>query len=89
MERKNIFTKRFPHLDIHGETEATADFIIKDFINDNVKLQSEKCVIVHGKGEGILRRKTHEILEKDQRIASYQLDEFNLGCTIVNIKEQK
>ena len=82
----NIFTKNFPHLDIHGETEATADFIIKDFINDNYKLKEEYFIIVHGKGDGILRKKTHQILSKDNRIQDFKLDNMNLGCTIVHLK---
>lgn len=82
----NIFTKRFPHLDIHGETYATADIIIKDFINDNIKMKNKNIVIVHGKGSGVLKQKVHNILAKDHRIASFKLDNYNLGCTIIELK---
>ena len=82
---ENIFTKKYPVLDIHGETEATADLLIKTFINDNYKLQNKNFLIIHGIGEGILKHKTHEILSNDHRILSYKLDEWNLGTTIVQI----
>ena len=83
---ENIFTKRYPHLDIHGEIEAIAEVIVKEFIDDNIKLMNEYIVIVHGKGEGILKKMTHEILEKDNRIIDYKLDVRNIGTTIVRLK---
>ena len=35
----DIFTKHLPHLDIHGESEATADLVIKEFINDSTTVR--------------------------------------------------
>ena len=86
---ENIFTKKYPALDIHGETEASADLLIKTFIDDNYKLHKENLIIIHGIGQGVLKNKTHEILSNDTRILSYKLDEWNLGTTIVQLKLDK
>ena len=83
---ENIFTKRYPHLDIHGESSAIAEVIIGEFINDNIKLKNEFVVIVHGKGEGILKKKTHEVLAKNSKIIDYKLDIYNMGTTIVHLR---
>ncbi len=85
----NIFTKRFPHLDLHQEYSTTADLIIKEFIKDNLKIGNEIIVFVHGKGEGILKNKVHEILKKDFNVLEYYLDPNNLGTTIVKLKIDK
>jgi len=83
---ENIFTKNYPSLDIHGETEATADLLIKTFINDNYQLQNEYLIIIHGIGEGILKNKVHELLSNDERVLSFKLDQWNLGMTIIELK---
>ena len=35
---------------------------------NNLKLKNKKIVIVHGKGEGILKEKSHALLKKDKRV---------------------
>ena len=50
MNRHKVKTNNiYPTLDLHGETTATLKFIVNDFINDNLKLQNEKIIIIHGK----------------------------------------
>ena len=85
---KDIFTARFPHLDIHGEYSAIADTLIKEFINDNYKIGNKTVIIIHGKGYGILKKKTHEILAQDSRIESFNYNIPNMGETIVILKEK-
>ena len=81
----DIFLKILPSLDLHGNTSDMIEVLIREFLNDNYKLKNFKVVIVHGKGEGILKRRTHEILSRDKRVVKYYLDGFNTGCTIVEM----
>lgn len=81
----DIFLNILPSLDLHGNTSDMIEVLIREFLNDNYKLKNFKVVIVHGKGEGILKRRTHEILSRDKRVVKYYLDGFNTGCTIVEM----
>lgn len=86
MSLSNIFTNNLPSLDLHGENSATARVLIQDFIRDNKKLKQDKIVIVHGKGTGILRRTTHDVLKRHKDVIEFQIDFYNEGSTIVRIK---
>ena len=66
----------YPSIDMHGEYTTTAYTVVDSFIKDNKKLRNKYVVIVHGKGSGALKKEVHKI----------QLDGFNLGQTIVEIK---
>ena len=76
-----------PTLDLHGENKDTARILINEFISDNIKLGNKKILIIHGIGKGILKKETHELLRKDCRIEKFYVDFFNLGSTVVEIKE--
>ena len=79
--------KNLPQHDLHGEYSFSSEVLVKGFINDQISLHNKKVCIIHGIGEGILRKTVHEILKNDKRIKSYYIDFFNPGCTIVEIKE--
>ncbi len=83
------FTVNLPKLDIHGETRELMDFIVKDFIKDNVKLKNEKIVIIHGKGKFILRNQLQLLLKKNLDVKSFRIDPFNEGQTIIELKFDK
>jgi len=76
-----MILKSYPTLDVHGETRDTVVYPVLSFLSDNMKLRHRHVVIVHGKGNGILRKKVHEILKKDIRVLEFHLDGFNLGAT--------
>lgn len=78
-----------PKLDVHGETRASVNFIVKDFIRDNVKLKKERILIVHGKGYGILREEVHSILKNHPDVESYRTNGLNIGATEVELKKKK
>lgn len=82
---KNPFTAKYPLLDIHGETTDTCLFVIKDFINDNLKLKESTVVIIHGKGSGKLKKRTQEILSIHPKVKNYYIDMYNEGSTIVEL----
>lgn len=79
------FTDYLPHLDLHGETTATSVYLIESFIRDNLKLKNAKIIIVHGKGTGALKAKTHEILKHTKAVRKYYIDGMNDGQTIVEL----
>ena len=86
---ENIFTKMYPHLDLHGETTATCVAPFISFINDNVKLKKAKVIIIHGKGEGKIKARVHELLKANKHVARYYLDPWNIGETIVELTVDK
>lgn len=79
---------QLPQLDLHGLDREYARILINDFILDNYKMKQERVIIIHGLGTGILRKTTHEVLSKNKLVQKYQLDNFNTGTTIVEIKKK-
>ena len=74
-----------PSLDLHGEYRKSAEILVKEFIDDNYKLGKKNVVIIHGVGQGILKKCVHEILKKDKRVVNFKLDNFNSGTTLVEL----
>ena len=80
-----MFYNNNPQLDLHGETRDSARILVNEFIEDNYKLKHDKLLIIHGIGSGILKKEVHEVLKKNKKVKRYKLDNFNSGCTIVEI----
>ena len=80
------FLYNLPHLDIHGYDRYSAISEIKIFIDNNLRIDNKKLVIVHGKGEGILKKATHEYLKSDKRVLEYKTNNYNDGETIVILR---
>ena len=59
---------------------------VEDFINDSVKLKHKQILIIHGVGEGILRREIYKLLSKNKYVESFNINGINVGATIVNLK---
>jgi dsDNA-specific endonuclease/ATPase MutS2 len=76
---------KYPKLDVHGETRDTVYTVVKNFINDNIKLKNEIIIIVHGKGSGILKDEIHYELKKMKEVRAFHLDYWNQGVTIVEL----
>ena len=74
-----------PTLDLHGEIRGSARILVDEFINDNLKIGKYDIAIVHGIGEGILKKEVHKVLKKNKKVVEYNLDCFNEGCTLVKI----
>lgn len=80
------FLYNVPHLDIHGYERYGAVAIVKNFIDNQVRIDTKKIVIIHGKGEGILKQATHDYLRKDKRVLEFKTNNYNNGETIVILK---
>ena len=75
-----------PSIDIHGYDRNGGVAMVKNFIDNQIRIGKRKVTIVHGKGEGILKQATHEYLRKDKRVENFKLNIFNDGETIVELK---
>ena len=82
------FLAKCDYIDIHGETSAIANVLIRRFLDDSCKLGKDKVIILHGKGTDVLRKTTHDILKKDKRVSKYYYDGFNFGMTVVELKNK-
>lgn len=87
MERQiyDIFLERYPKKDLHGLDRDSARMYTNDFVYENVILGNDTIILIHGKGEGIVRRACHEALAVNKMVQSYKVDNFNPGITIVNL----
>ena len=57
-----------PTLDLHGVDRDYARILINEFIDDNYKLGNKYIAIVHGKGEGVLKKRVHELLKTNKKV---------------------
>ena len=74
-----------PCLDLHGEDRESARILVNDFIRDSYKMGKFKVIIVHGIGTGIVKKSVHNTLKSNKLVTSYKIDNFNIGCTMVDI----
>ena len=81
-----LYRSNLPEIDLHGEDRIGARIKLKSFLDDNYKLKNMEVSIVHGIGTGILKKEVFSILQNDKRVAEYNLDMFNEGCTLARFK---
>ena len=74
----------YPTIDLHGCDRDYAVYLVKDFINDNYKLQKHTIVIIHGIGNGILKNAVHKYLKNNHLVKEFHVDVINTGCTVIN-----
>lgn len=85
----DILTSKSPKIDVHGETYDSVSLILSQFIDDNHKLGNKYIRIIHGKGEGILKNRIHELLKINRRVENFYLNNWNVGETIIVLKLDK
>ena len=83
--RSDILTSKSPRLDVHGETYESVSLYIMNFIEDNYKLVNRFIDVVHGKGEGILKKRVHEILKNNKKVKDFYINNWNVGETIIEL----
>ena len=81
-----IFIENLPKLDIHGLDQKAAEYYINQFINERVELNELMVVIIHGIGQKILLKKTHETLKNNKKVIEFKTWNYNEGITIVYLK---
>ena len=87
--RSDILTSKSPRIDVHGETYDSVSLYLTQFIDDNYKLGNKYIRIIHGKGEGILKSRIHELLKTNKKVSNYYLNNWNIGETIIVLKVEK
>ena len=85
----DIFLDRFPKIDLHGFDRDSARMAVNDFIEENIFLNNEMIVIIHGIGTGIVKNEVHDLLKHHRMVEDYKTDNFNSGITIVKLKIKK
>lgn len=85
----DILTSKSPRLDVHGETYDSVSLYVTQFIDDNYKLGNKYIAIVHGKGEGILKKRVHELLKINRKVEDFYLNNWNIGETVIVLKTSK
>lgn len=74
-----------PRLDLHGEDRDSARILVEEFLEYNYNLGQLELVIIHGIGEGILKKEVHKVLKNNKLVVEFGLDMFNPGCTLVRL----
>lgn len=82
-----IITSKTPKLDLHGEISSMVEVLVNEFIKDNYKMKKYTLQIIHGKSSNILRNEVHRVLKMNKLVEYYKLDNWNLGTTIVILKD--
>lgn len=80
-----MLTHKTPRLDLHGEEVAVVYTLVNEFINDNYKIGNEEIAIIHGKSTNILTREVHNILKNNKKVLKFNLNNWNVGETIVKL----
>jgi DNA mismatch repair protein MutS2 len=76
-------------LDVRGARGEEAMVEVEKFIDDALLLSADKLRIIHGKGDGILRKLIWSLLKKHSAVATYEYEkeEFGgTGATVVVLK---
>ena len=74
----------FTTLHLHIETLDVAMYLVKNFINDNIKMKNEYIAIIHGNGE-VLKNNLLKYLKKAKKIKEYNVDIYNSGQTLIKL----
>ena len=82
---EDIFLKNLPSIDLHGYDRESARVATNDFINDNIRLNNIKILIIHGKGKGVIKTEVHNVLKYRKEVLSFYTYNNNNGCTIVHL----
>lgn len=78
-----------PQLSIRGMRGDAAMKEVQRYIDDAVAAGRSDVQIIHGKGEGILKKLVHEYLDKRKEVKGYEIapiSQGGAGCTIVKFQ---
>ncbi len=75
---------------VRGMTVDEAMPLVADYLDKAVRAGYGEVMVIHGRGEGILRRKVHELCKRLSYVSSFRLGENGeggYGVTVVNFRE--
>jgi len=88
----NVFEKQSSFdstLDVRGKRVEEVGAVLDQFLDDAILLGQSELKILHGKGEGVLRKVIREQLKKTKQVASFKdehVDRGGDGITVVVLK---
>lgn len=62
------------------------EVLVNEFISDSINMGEMEVIIIHGKSTNILTNEVHEVLKKNKNVKKYYKNNWNLGETIVELK---
>ena len=74
-------------LGVNQVSDEAKNFIQNLLIKDQYKMNNKLLVIVHGKSSNVLKAEVHRVLKENQYVSDFKLDNWNIGSTIVNLKD--
>lgn len=78
-----------PQLEIRGMRGREAMKEVQNYLDNAIAAGRSEVHIIHGKGEGILKKLVHEYLDKRKEVKSYEMapiQQGGAGCTVVKFK---
>jgi DNA-nicking Smr family endonuclease len=78
-------------LDLHTFKPIDVPDLLNDYFTACIGKSIYSVRIVHGKGRGILKKKVHELLKKNQMVASFRSapsEAGGWGATLVELKRK-
>jgi DNA mismatch repair protein MutS2 len=81
-------TRVKPSLDIRGQRGPDAIREVTHYLDNALASGLNQVEIIHGKGEGILKKLVHEYLEQRPEVRDFDIAPLNQGgsgCTIVKL----
>ncbi|MCF8412332.1 MAG: endonuclease MutS2 [Melioribacteraceae bacterium] len=74
-------------IDIRGKRPEELDFELVKFLDDAFASGYDRVEIVHGKGTGVLKKTTHEILKRHENVKNYYFGKIEMGGEGITIVE--
>jgi len=83
-------TSRFsPQLDVRGMRVEELLPVLMRFMDDAIQLGMSEVMVLHGKGEGVLRTVVRDYLKRRKEVSSFadeHADRGGAGITVVTLK---
>jgi DNA mismatch repair protein MutS2 len=82
-------SKFSPNLDLRGLNAEDATTVVLKFLDDAVLFSEKHLQILHGRGDGVLRRIVRDILKHNKDVQSFDYEHIERGgdgITIVVMK---
>lgn len=80
---------KLPALDLHGYDEASVRYLVNDFIQEQLELGQRELMVIHGRGEFILKTAVCQVLKHHSAVKCYYQPLFNNGCTIIELRVKR
>lgn len=78
-------------VNVQGENLDTAVMVVDKYLDDAYMAGLKTVTVIHGRGEGVLRKGIHEMLRHHKHVTSFQKGSYNEGgdgVTVVTLREK-